>query len=194
MTSNAITATRFWHRPLVRRSLAAALLVVATVATVLIIRGELRMEAKGGPSLGRPVTFGTWKDLHYGSSKQAVTASARVTGLQKHEQLTEDDGTITRQEGATYVVALVECHCPVSEDLLAPEAVLVDDRGRKWEEAQVYGAYTELGQLTKSFDVGSADAMHDGVTTYGVLYLVPNDATGLKVFIDPFGGSYLYGD
>jgi len=194
VTGNTTVAARPWHRPLVRRLVVGVLLLAATVVTVIIMRGELRMEAHAEPSLAHPVPFGTWKDLHYGSSKQAVTAQARVTGLEKHEHLTEDNGTVTRKDGATYVVALVECRCPVSGDLLAPEAVIVDDRGRRWEQAQIYGTYKELSDLTKSFDVGTAENMHDGVTSYGVVYLVPNDAQGLRVFIDPYGGNYLYGD
>jgi hypothetical protein len=194
MTLGTVARSRAWRRPFVRRSLLAALLVVATVVTVLIVRGELRTAAQAEPSLARPVTFGTWKELNYGSTKKKASAQARVTGLEKHDHLTEKRGTITRQQGATYVVAVIECRCPVDEDLLAPKAVMVDDRGRQWEQAQLYGTYTELSHLTQSFDVGSAEAMRDGVTTYGVLFLVPDDATGLKVFLDPYGGNYLYGD
>jgi len=197
-----VTRPRPWHRawtrarrrPVVRRALLGALLLAAALVTVLIMRGELRMDAQAEASHARPVSFGTWKDLHYGSTKQAVTAQARVTGLERHDHLTKADRTVIRQDGATYVVAVVECRCPVSEDLLAPQAVIVDDRGRQWEQAQIYDTYTELSELTKSFDIGTAENMHDGVTRYGELFLVPNDATGLRVFIDPYGGSYLYGD
>lgn len=185
---------RAWRRPVVRRSLLGVLLLAAALVTVLIMRGELRMEAQAEASLARPVSFGTWKDLHYGSTKQAVTAQARVTGLERYDRLTKNDGTVIREDGATYVVAIVECRCPVSEDVLAPQAVIVDSRGRQWEQAQIYGTYTELSGLTKSFDIGTAENMHDGVTRYGVVFLVPNDATGLRVFIDPYGGNYLYGD
>jgi hypothetical protein len=189
-----VARSRPWHRPLVRRALLAALLAAATVVTVLIMLGELRTAAQAQPSLARPVTFGTWKDLHYGTLEKPVTAQARVAGLEKHDHLTKERGAITRREGATYVVARIECRCPVSKGLLAPKAVVVDDRGRQWEKAETYDRYDELSDLAEPSDVGSADAMRDGVTTYGVLFLVPDDATGLKVFLDPYGGNYLYGD
>lgn len=192
--SDPAARQRFWRRPVVRHLAVVALLVVALVAAVQTVLGEVRSASVGTPADSVRVPFGTWAPMGFGDSKTPVTAPARVVRLTRHETLHDSGGDVVRHAGAVFVVAEVECRCPVSEDLLAPAETLLDERGRQWDEASLFGTYAELDGLTASFDVGEAASMVDGVTAYGTVFEVPRDATGLALFISPYDAKLVYGE
>ena len=191
--ADPVARQRLWGHRSVRRSAVAVLLVVALVATVQIVRGEIRDASAGTPAQSTRVPFGTWAPMGFGGPKSPLTAEARVVRLTRHESLHTTSGDVVRHDGAAFVVVEVQCRCPVRADLLAPAMTLLDDRGRQWEEASLFGTYAELDGLAKSFDVGEATATVGGVTAYGEAFEVPRDATGLALFISPYDAKLIYG-
>lgn len=185
--------TAVLRRRAVRWGLVAALLAVALVGSGLILRGEYREAVDGTPRVAVEVPLGSWRPMDFGKDKKPVVAQARVTQLRRLDSLTSEYGDVQRPAtGGVYVLAVVEARLTSGPDLLAPSTVLVDDRGRQWGDADVYGDFTELGGLPKSFEIDKAGLGKDGVVTYGTVFEVPRDASGLGVFIDPYDHNYLY--
>ncbi len=89
----------------------------------------------------------------------------------------------------------MQCRCPSSPDLLAPDTLLVDDRGRSWDAASgLYGDYAELSGYATSFELDDPTSAPrvDGVVTWADVFEVPSDATGLGAFTDRYEGNWLY--
>lgn len=156
----------------------AGLALLAVLAALGIVRAEVVGSA---PDATPPtdVAAGEAVDIVISSTdaSQQRTGTFRLESIKDYPRLeptSEYDDPIGRG-GGRVVVAVIGCDCPVSDDLFAPTARVVDADGREWE-AQYFGSpdnYSETAGLFAAYDLGDQPTVR-----YAEVFVVPADVGG----------------
>lgn len=171
------------------RVVQAALAIVAVVGALGIVRAEVKDETRGAAA-PTDVRQGEAAEIIVSKSDapKELTGSFRLESVRDYPQLkaiVEHEETIARK-GGRVVVAVINCDCPVNDDVLGPALLAVDANGREWEEFSSASPdyYAETKGLSSAWDLGEEDPFR-----YAAVFIVPSDVAGsVRIVLQRAGG------
>lgn len=173
-----------------KRAVQIVLAVLAVVAALAVVRGELD-EGASAASKARPVAPGKSAEIQVSkySAKKKVIGSFRVESTRVYPELTPADefSDPVGRPGGRVVVAVIDCACPEGEDLMLPNFFVVDADGRRWEGNDIDDPqdFVELkGVTTSEFDIGQGTPYRTVIA-----FVVPTKRAGeVDVLLEPLVG------
>lgn len=176
-------------RQRVLRLIQVILALVAVLAALGLVRAEVKDETRGvaaptdvpGESVDIVVSKSDApKELKGTYRIESVRDYARLEPTEEHEE------TIARS-GGRVVVAVINCECPVNDELVGPTSVAVDESGREWEEFSLASPdyYAETAGLSSNWNLGEENPFR-----YAAVFIVPSDVAGsVRIVLQRAGGA-----